>query len=107
MIETDLNSSFQETNTSLLAETLLNKIENGWFTNYAQDALINYLTVLRRAEKLKEVQQLLSFYKRQNERLPIISNDALTPERAAFVNGFTAHFLDLILKHTFAAILVL
>ncbi|MCP9311951.1 MmgE/PrpD family protein [Liquorilactobacillus satsumensis] len=88
-----LNNS-EKTNTEILVDLLYRKVE-GRLLEDAEKAFLNYLTVVWQTKDLPEVQDLVSSYGIKRAGFPLKGAKNLTPERAAFLNGFTAHFLDL------------
>nr|WP_054757610.1 MmgE/PrpD family protein [Liquorilactobacillus satsumensis] len=88
-----LNNS-EKTNTEILVDLLYRKVE-GRLLEDAEKAFLNYLTVVWQTKDLPEVQDLVSSYGIKRAGFPLKGAENLTPERAAFLNGFTAHFLDL------------
>ncbi|MFT8459615.1 MAG: MmgE/PrpD family protein [Liquorilactobacillus ghanensis] len=61
----------------------------------ARRALINYLTVLSKGAEKAEVKKLFVFFKVDKASLPLTCEDNISATRAATLNGFAAHYLDL------------
>jgi 2-methylcitrate dehydratase PrpD len=61
----------------------------------AKRALINYLTVLSKGAEKAEVKKLFVFFKVDKASLPLTYEDNISATRAATLNGFAAHYLDL------------
>ncbi|WP_311407329.1 MmgE/PrpD family protein [Liquorilactobacillus uvarum] len=96
MIDKNSKNDF-ETNTLAIVDQLLKKrIKNSEkIYCYARKALINYLTVLQKSKNKETVKKTIEFFNANERTLPINADKRVTSERAAFLNGFAAHYLDL------------
>jgi 2-methylcitrate dehydratase PrpD len=82
-------------NTEAIVEKLLCQFEKSNEIKEAQRALINYLIVLFKGVQRPEVKKLFRFFNVDGSLSPFKIKESLPPERAALLNGFAAHYLDL------------
>ncbi|GAJ27510.1 MmgE/PrpD family protein [Liquorilactobacillus sucicola DSM 21376 = JCM 15457] len=92
----NLKIDFQTNTTALVSQLLVGqeKYEQK-FEVCAKRALINYLTVLQKSKDEPAVKKINESFDKSQQNFPLNAGQKITAERAAFLNGFAAHYLDL------------
>ena len=80
--------------TRLVAKQLQQKSEDSRLIKEARRALIDYLGCVLQARKEPKVQEFGRLWQQEGGKLNSLLGLHATPERAALINGFAAHYLD-------------
>ena len=80
--------------TRLVAKQLQQKSEDSRLIKEARRALIDYLGCVLQARKEPKVQEFGRLWQQEGGRVNSLLGLHTTPERAALINGFAAHYLD-------------